>query len=229
MLLIFNCDGVVIDSILLHAQAESEAYAEHGINIKPAELIKRFSGVSQDAVNEILEQETGLRMPEDFSVKLEHRKERVFAGQLRPIEGIRYVLDDELWDIPRCIASSTSIELLKKALRMTEIYDLFAPHIFSSDVVTKDKPFPDLFLYASYHMKSELGECIVIEDGEAGIKAGKDAGMKVLGFTGGSHCDETHADRLIAAGADHVFSKMVDLPAVLNGLLNDHFSRLSAL
>jgi HAD superfamily hydrolase (TIGR01509 family) len=214
MLMIFDCDGVAVDSMHLHNEVESEAYQTIGIGISPKELALRFSGVADAEVHRILSQETGRTIPPDIAIQIERRKKEVFAQRLKPVAGIREALA-ALDNTPRCIASGTGVDLLNYSLGIAGLSGLFAPHIYSSEMVLRGKPFPDLFLHAANQMGYAPENCLVIEDGIAGVQAGRDAGMRVLGFVGGSHCDEDHGDRLKAAGAELVFSDMGDLPALI--------------
>ena len=214
MLMIFDCDGVVVDSMHLHTEVEAEAYQAIGINITPQELVRRFSGVSDAEVNRILEKETGIAIPSDIAHQIDRRKEEVFTQRLKPVAGIRDALM-EIRNVPRCIASGTGVDALDHMLEVVKLHDLFAPHIYSSEMVERGKPFPDLFLHAAGKMGYAPTTCLVIEDGIAGVQAGKAAGMRVFGFVGGSHCDDGHGDQLKAAGAELVFSEMRELPSLI--------------
>lgn len=214
MLMIFDCDGVVVDSMHLHTEVEAEAYQAIGINISPQELVRRFSGVSDAEVNRILEKETGIAIPSDIAFQIDRRKEEVFTLRLKPVAGIRDALIG-IRSIPRCIASGTGVDALDHMLEVVKLHDLFAPHIYSSEMVERGKPFPDLFLHAAGKMGHSPTSCLVIEDGIAGVQAGKAAGMRVFGFVGGSHCDEGHGDRLKAEGAELIFSEMRELPSLI--------------
>ena len=214
MLIIFDCDGVVVDSMHLHTEVESEAYHAVGIDISPRELALRFSGVGDAEVYRILSQETGRAVTPDIAVEIERRKKEVFRRRLKPVAGFREALT-AIDNTPRCIASGTGVDLLHYSLGIVELYDLFVPHIYSAEMVLRGKPFPDLFLHAANEMGHAPENCVVIEDGIAGVQGGRAAGMRVFGFIGGSHCDEGHTDRLKAAGAELVFSDMRDLPALI--------------
>jgi len=213
MLIIFDCDGVVIDSMRLLTEVESEAYQSVGINMSPKELALRFSGVGDFEVYRILSQETGRTIPPDIAVQIERRKKEVFRQRLKPVTGICEALS-AIDNTPRCIASGTAVDLLYYSLGIAGLYDLFAPYIYSAEMVLRGKPLPDLFLHAANEMGHAPESCLVIEDGVAGVQAGRAAGMRVFGFTGGSHCDHKHADRLKAAGAELVFSDMRELPTL---------------
>ncbi len=214
MLLIFDCDGVVVNSMHLHTEVESEAYRSIGIDISPKDLALRFSGVGDAEVNRILSQDFDCAIPPDIAVRIDRRKREVFAERLKPIAGIREVLT-RIGSAPRCLASGTGVDLLHHLLGIAGLYDLFAPYIYSSEMVPRGKPFPDLFLHAAHQLGHAPSNCLVIEDGVAGVQAGRAAGMRVLGFVGGSHCDEDHEQRLMAAGAELVFSDMRELPSLL--------------
>ncbi len=213
MLLIFDCDGVVVDSMHLHTEVESEAFRSVGIAISPQDLALRFAGVGDAEVHRILSQESGRAIPPDIAVRIEKRKMEVFAERLKPVDGIREVLT--ALDKPRCLASGTGTDLLYYLLGIAGLYDQFAPHIYSSEMVLRGKPFPDLFLHAARELGHAPENCLVIEDGVPGVQAGRAAGMRVLGFVGGSHCDEDHKDRLLSAGADLVFSDMREMPSLI--------------
>ena len=214
MLIIFDCDGVLVDSMNLHTEVESEAYRAVGISISPRELALRFSGVGDSEVYRILSQETGRALSPDIAVQIERRKKEVFRQRLKPVAGIREALT-AIDATPRCIASGTGVDLLFYTLGIVGLHDVFAPHIYSTEMVLRGKPFPDLFLHAANEMGHAPENCLVIEDGIAGVQGGRAAGMHVFGFIGGSHCDEAHTDRLKAAGAELVFSDMRDLPALI--------------
>lgn len=219
MLLMFDCDGVVLDSMLLHSKVEAEVYAQIGIQISPEELIKRFSGISQDNVSRTLEKETGIKIPADIDDQIEKQKKIAFTERLRPMPGIVETLRKTV-SIPRCIASGTGSDSLNHMLNVTNLYDCFAPNIFSSEMVSRGKPFPDLFLHAAGQMNHSPEDCLVIEDGDAGVRAAIAAGMRVFGFVGGSHCDKAHEERLAKLGAELVFSDMHKLPELINLIIN---------
>ena len=198
----------------LHTEVEAEAYRSVGIDISPKELALRFSGVGDVEVYRILSQESGRAIAPGTAVEIERRKKEVFRQRLKPVAGIREALT-AIDATPRCIASGTGVDLLFYTLGIVELYDLFAPHIYSAEMVLRGKPFPDLFLHAANEMGHAPETCLVIEDGIAGVQGGRAAGMRVFGFIGGSHCDHEHAVRLKAAGAELVFSDMRDLPALI--------------
>lgn len=209
-MLIFDCDGVILDSMLLHTEVEAMAYGNIGIQISLEELVQRFSGVSQDEVSRILEKESGIKIPSNLNDLIKEQKKIVFTKRLQAMPGIFKALE-LLKDVPRCIASGTDLDELKHMLNVTGLYDHFAPHIYSSEMVKRGKPYPDLFLFTAQKVGANPEHCLVIEDGIAGVKAAVAAGMKVIGFTGGSHCEQEHGDNLLRAGAELVFSDLTKL------------------
>jgi HAD superfamily hydrolase (TIGR01509 family) len=217
MLLIFDCDGVVLDSMPLHTEVESEVYKKYGIDIAPAELGRRFSGVPLVEEFKILSKETGIHIPPEVELEMGGLKKEVFARRLKTMPGIEDALE-RLNGIPRCIASGMRMEELAHSLGIVNLHLLFAPHIFSSEMVAKGKPSPDLFLFAAEQLEQSPAECVVIEDGIAGVQAARAAGMLAFGFVGGSHCDSDLSDRLMGEGAQLVFSDMRELPALVSEL-----------
>jgi beta-phosphoglucomutase-like phosphatase (HAD superfamily) len=113
------------------------------------------------------------------------------------------------------VASGSGLERLEHSLKLTRLWDLFAPHIYSTEQVANGKPAPDIYLFAANKLGVNPSQCLVIEDSEHGACAGKAAGMTVYGFTGGSHCNRAWDVRLQQAGADAVFSDMPSLKAAL--------------
>ena len=217
MLLIFDCDGVVVDSMLIHNEVEAETYKRYGIDIPVRELARRFAGVPLQNVFKLLEKETGIHIPPHEEDVIEANKVDVITQRLQPVSGIREALD-VLNDIPRCIASGSPPPSLKHMLTLTNLYDQFAPYIFSSTMVQHGKPAPDLFLHAANVVGHKPQDCVVIEDGIQGVRAARAAGMRVIGFTGGSHCDVGHAAQLVGEGVEFTFSDMRELPKRLNEL-----------
>lgn len=214
-LLIFDCDGVLIDSEHLAVRADVACLAEDGIDITEAEILGRYVGISVAEMVADLERRFSRRVADDFAARHHARLRAIFEAELRATRGVEAVLD--AWAGARCVASSSTPSRLRHALGLVGLYDRFAPHIFSAAQVERGKPAPDLFLYAAARMGVEPNGCIVIEDSPAGVEAGVAAGMEVIGFAGGSHCRPGHAARLAERGAMHVIDDMAELMAHLGG------------
>jgi HAD superfamily hydrolase (TIGR01509 family) len=212
-LLIFDCDGVLIDSEHLAVRADLACLAEDGIDIPEAEILGRYVGISVAEMVAELEQRFSRRVAGDFAARHNARLRVIFEAELRAMRGVEAVID--AWPGARCVASSSTPARLRHALGLVGLYDRFAPHIFSAVQVARGKPAPDLFLYAAARMGVEPKACVVIEDSPAGVEAAVAAGMEVIGFTGGSHCAPGHAARLAERGAAHIVDDMARLLQVL--------------
>ena len=211
-LVIFDCDGVLIDSELLSVRADLECLAEDGIDLSAEEILDRYTGLSLAAMLGDLETRYGRPLP-DFAKRHQERLRPLFEADLRPIPGVTAVLDRLV--SRSCVASSGTPERLHHALSLVGLLDRFDPHVFSATAVARGKPAPDLFLYAAERMGVAPQRCIVIEDSVPGIAAAVAAGMPAIGFTGGSHCRPGHAARLAAEGAALVIDRMAELAPAL--------------
>lgn len=211
-LVIFDCDGVLIDSEMLSVQADIECLAEQGIELSPEDILERYTGISLAGMLADLEAWHG-RTLTGFADRHRERLRQLFEAGLRPVEGVTGLLDS----LPgrRCVASSSTPERLRHALGLVGLYERFQPHVFSAVEVERGKPAPDLFLHAAARMGAAAARCVVIEDSLPGIAAAAAAGMTAIGFTGGSHCPPGHASRLRAQGAARVVASMAELRPVL--------------
>jgi HAD superfamily hydrolase (TIGR01509 family) len=212
-LVIFDCDGVLVDSEVISCRAHSQTLTRHGYPITPEQVLKRFLGVSDREARQIIETEIGRRLPDDFEVQVKQATLRFYAGDLKAISYVGETIT--ALNLPACVASSGTPEKIQHGLICSGLHDLLAPHIFSASQVTRGKPAPDLFLFAAGQMAAAPGRCLVIEDSIPGITGARAAGMTVLGFHGGSHCQPGHAETLRAAGALLTFDDMRQLPDLI--------------
>jgi HAD superfamily hydrolase (TIGR01509 family) len=212
-LIIFDCDGVLVDSEVIACRVDADALTRHGYPITADQVLDRFLGRSMREVNLEIETELGRSLPDDFSTQLLDELYRSFAAELEAVPHIHATLDT----IPQpvCVASSGTHERMRISLGRAGLYDRFAPHIFSATQVRNGKPAPDLFLFAAEQMAMSPKQCLVIEDSAPGIAAARAAGMTVLGFHGGSHCRPGYADALRAAGAAATFDDMRQLAGLI--------------
>ncbi len=213
-LVIFDCDGVLIDSEPLAVRADLECLAECGIDVSAEEILDRYTGISMAAMLSDLETRYGRLLP-GFAIRHQERLRRLFEADLRAIPGVTAVLDSLA--CPTCVASSGTPERLRHALSLVGLYDRFHPNIFSATHVARGKPAPDLFLHAADRMGVRPQRCVVIEDSLPGIAAAVAAGMTAIGFTGGGHCRPGHDARLAEAGAAPVIERMAQLVPALAG------------
>lgn len=212
-LVIFDCDGVLIDSEVLASRIDALALAEIGIPITTEEVLARYVGISTATMLADIAARYGVALPEGFAATLQARVLDAFERELATIPGVEAAIDA----LPHrlCVASSSTPERLRHALALTGLLARFDPHIFSAVQVARGKPAPDLFLFAAERMGVRPERCLVVEDSIAGVRAARAAGMAVLGFTGGGHCGPGHGARLAEAGAAVIFSEMARLPALL--------------
>ena len=207
-LVIFDCDGVLIDSELLSIRAGRECLAECGIELSAEEILDRYTGISWASMIADLETRYG-PLPADLDERYRRFYWPRLERELQPIPGVGAVLDSLI--CRTCVASSGRPERLKHALSLVGLYDRFHPHIFSAVEVARGKPAPDLFLYAAARMGAAPERCVVIEDSVPGVMAAVAAGMSVIGFVGASHCRPDEAARLAAHGAARVIDDMTRL------------------
>ena len=212
-LVIFDCDGVLVDSEVISSAAHAETLTRHGYPITSDQVLERFLGVSDREARQAIETELGRALPDDFESQMNQAALQRYAADLRAIPHINEAI--AAISLPKCVASSGTPEKIRHGLGCAGLYDLLAPHIFSAVQVRNGKPAPDLFLFAAGQMQAAPARCLVIEDSLAGIAAAVAAGMTVLGFHGGSHCRPGHGGRLRAAGAVAIFDDMRQLPDLI--------------
>jgi HAD superfamily hydrolase (TIGR01509 family) len=207
-LIIFDCDGVLVDSELLSCGCLSEVLAGYGINLGVDQALDLFLGRSTTAVLDHYGA-LGRLIPEQFSTELRAGVRAAFLAALCPIEGVSSVLEG--LQIPHCVASSSDFDRVSFSLSLTGLAPHFDSRLYTSQMVERGKPAPDLFLYAAERMRADPRRTLVIEDSVSGVAAGKAAGMTVWGFVGGSHYQSRDGKAILnEAGADRVFARMAD-------------------
>ena len=212
-LIIFDCDGVLVDSEVISCRAHAETLTRHGYPITADEVLNRFLGVSDREARLMIENEIGRKLPNDFESQVKQATLQFYADDLRAISYVSEAI--AAIGLPKCVASSGTPEKIRHGLTCAGLYDQLAPHIFSASEVKRGKPAPDLFLFAAEQMQAAPAQCLVIEDSIPGVTGAVAAGMTVLGFHGGSHCPPGHADTLRAAGAIMTFEDMRQLPDLI--------------
>jgi HAD superfamily hydrolase (TIGR01509 family) len=212
-LVIFDCDGVLVDSEVISCRVHADILTRYGYPITAEEVRARFLGrTAQDATAEV-ERELGRRLAETYDLE---RRTTLLAALADAVEAIPHLADTlDAIDTPMCVASSAAHEKIFTTLSRTGLYQRFAPHIFSGSQVSNGKPAPDLFLFAAKQMAVLPQRCVVIEDSVPGVTGALAAGMTVLGFHGGSHCRPGDDNALRAAGATATFDDMRQLPDLI--------------
>lgn len=207
-LVIFDCDGVLVDSERIAVRVSAAGLTERGWAISEAEVIERFVGRSDAYIGAEIAQRLGERVENEWRVESVRRLREVFVSELRPVDGIIEALD--AITAPMCVASSGTHEKIRHSLSLVGLLDRFDRRIFSASDVARGKPAPDLFLHAAAAMNVAPARSAVVEDSASGVEAAHAAGMRVFGYAGGV----TPPDRLRGRGTI-VFDDMRKLPALL--------------
>jgi HAD superfamily hydrolase (TIGR01509 family) len=209
-LVIFDCDGVLVDSEVISCRVSSDFFTELGFPVSQDEVMQRYLGRSVAFMLSDMQARHERALPDDIEAALHERVGQSFARDLQAIDGIADAIARISY--ATCVASSGTHQRIERSLRITQLYETLQPHIFSATQVVHGKPAPDLFLFAAKQMSIAPERCVVIEDSVAGVQAGHGAGMRVIGFTGGSHCRPGHETALRDAGAGEVIAHMRELP-----------------
>jgi HAD superfamily hydrolase (TIGR01509 family) len=212
-LLIFDCDGVLVDSEHLACAALADLMTALGHSMTAEDAMLAFAGRSLKDVLARAEELLSRPIPKDLGERAALELMARFRRELKAVAGVK----DAIAALPyrRCVASSSAPDRLMLSLEVTGLSPLFGDNVFSAVEVANGKPAPDLFLLAAQRLGVEAASCIVIEDSVLGVKAARAAGMAVIGFTGGSHANQDLAERLAAAGAEPVIHSMARLPAAV--------------
>jgi HAD superfamily hydrolase (TIGR01509 family) len=207
-LVIFDCDGVLIDSERIAVRTDVKVLAKLGWVLTEAECIERFVGLSDKTIKAAIEAHLERRLPDDWDAEFRPLYRDAFAAELLPVPGVVEALDRIT--LPTCVASSSSHDKLRFTLGLTGLYERFTGRIFSACDVARGKPAPDLFLHAAARMGVSPAACAVVEDSRYGVEAARAAGMRAFGFAGGL----TPRAWLEGPGTV-VFSDMRELPELL--------------
>ncbi len=211
-LVIFDCDGVLVDSELIDARIRSECLRAEGFSVTALELAKH-PGISGANLVAMIERRFGRPLLENFMKTTRAKIMSAFTEELRAIDGVCELLGS--LNTPVCVATNSHTDRVRHSLEVTGLWQFFDPHVFSAVMVAHGKPAPDLFYFAAERLDAAPAHCLVVEDSIHGVMAAKAAGMEVWGFCGGSHCRTGHAERLLDAGCKQVFARMVELGDVL--------------
>jgi phosphoglycolate phosphatase len=206
-LVIFDCDGVLVDSEPLANRVLADCFQAAGFPITYDACVAEMIGLPLRRCFELAEEWHGRAVPEGFFDIVQERTYRAIRDELRPIPGVRAAI--EAIPLPRCVASSSELDKIALSLSRTGLAPLFGDKLFSAQQVPRGKPFPDLFLFAARKMGAQPKHCIVIEDSFHGARAARAAGMDVLGYTGSGF-----GEKLAAEGA-RIFDNMAELPGLL--------------
>jgi len=204
-LIIFDCDGVLIDSEVISARVLIGALASVGVKVDIAHVQTHFLGRSWAKVAAEIRNSHGYLPGTDFEEKYRTELLARFEQELAPTSGIKTLLSQLA--TKACVATSSSPKRALRSLELTGLSGFFDTRVFTASEVDRGKPAPDLFLYAAERMNTDPAECLVIEDSLPGIQAANNAGMKLLRFTGGSHLRGAGEEALTLGGKVQCFDK----------------------
>jgi HAD superfamily hydrolase (TIGR01509 family) len=207
-LVIFDCDGVLVDSEPVANRTLAQMLRELGLDLTQEQIFQNFVGYSLPHCLRVIEGMLGRPPPETFLHDLQARTFAAFETELRAMPGIEDALDR--LNVPFCVASSGDHEKMRTTLGITGLWPRFAGRIFSVTQVARGKPAPDVYLFAARQLGSEPSACVVVEDTPPGVQAGVAAGMTVFGY-----CAHTPEDKLKAVGAQRTFDDLRALPDLL--------------
>jgi HAD superfamily hydrolase (TIGR01509 family) len=212
-LVIFDCNGVLVESEQLATAVVSHEFQRAGFALTPDIIARYFTGRRPADMFTEVELVSGRQLPPDFATTVANATLRRFSKELRATAHAAYALS---WVRgPKCVASSSSIDRIRLSLECTDLIRFFEPYLFSASEVPHGKPSPDLFLLAAAKMRMQPSDCVVVEDSTVGVTAGVAAGMNVIGFVGGSHAGGHLGEQLKAAGARLVIPDLRALKAAL--------------
>ena len=212
-LVIFDCDGVLVDSEVVFARVLAECLIAADFTTTVEEAIILGFGTNRATLSAAVATRFGRALPDTFFETFAARSAAAFELELSPMAGVKDLL--AALPLPCCVASNGHLVRVRQRLAMTGLLPFFDPHVFSAIQVAHGKPAPDLFLFAAERFGAAPEDCIVVEDSIPGVEAAVAAGMTVVGFCGGGNCPEGHGDRLMAAGCSQVFARMTDLAVFL--------------
>ena len=212
-LLIFDCDGVLVESEFLAHRCEFAALQKLGCPFGQAEYVELAVGLKSHQIDALLRERHGFQVPEGFWDTMAGQLDQLLRTELVAVDGA--VAAVRALDRACCVASSSTTVRLRLSLGVTGLLPLFDGRIFSAEAVPRPKPAPDVYLYAAREMGRKPAQCLVIEDSLPGVQAALAAGMRVLAFTGGRHITPAMAGRLRASGAHGWFGRMAELPGLV--------------
>ena len=214
-MVIFDCNGVLVDSEPIASAVLAEALTRAGIAVNADVVARRFHGRRPADIFAAVEAATGKKLPPAFASAVAVETLRRFRTQLRALPHVAHALT---WIRgPKAVASSSPIDRVRTSLDITGLLQFFGPRLFSASNVARGKPAPDVFAFAAARVRTDPADCIAVEDLVSGVTAAVAAGMRAVGYVGGSQTPGRLARDLVAAGAHTAIADM----RVLKGTIAD--------
>lgn len=217
-LVIFDCDGVLVDSEIIAARVDAQLLSEAGYPIEAEAMAERFAGLTFTQTLQEIERETGIPFQLSIVARADKLIDERLARELKAIEGAREALMAA--GPKRCVCSNSSDQRLALALRKSGLAPFIGGPVFSAKSLdgVREKPAPDVYLHAARQAGADPANCFVLEDSVHGVAGARGAGMRVIGFTGASHSYPGHGDKLIEAGAETVINRLTDFAGIVAAL-----------
>ena len=217
-LVMLDCDGVLIDSEFIAATVESERWTKWGYEIDVEAFGQRFAGLGEEEIAARIQEETGRNVPHQFVDDMRTAITERIAAEVEPIDGAAEMVT--AMPYPVCVCSNSSKDLLRQSLGRVGLWDTLSAHVYSARDLGTDrmKPKPDVYLHAAEAMRANPRNAIVLEDSVHGVAGGAAAGARVIGFTGGRHSWQGHADALTDAGATTVVARHSEVIPTIRAL-----------
>lgn len=215
--IIFDCDGVLVDSEILAAQTALQMLKPYGFTMEQEEYSHRYAGKVEEDTLAIVRNEYHIHLPDDFLTRLRLEIEQRLDHELQPIEGMKAVINGLA--LPKAVVSNSRLVRVIASLKTAGLSELFGDDLFAVDMVDRPKPAPDIYQYAASQLGRLPAECLVVEDSPSGVTAAHRAGMPVVGFLGASHIPAGHGDTLRQAGAWTTVADAEELEKLLKEIL----------
>ena len=211
--LIFDCDGVLVDSEAIIHRVERKHLAEIGLHYPPEDFALKFAGLATtEFMREMADEyrrKFGTTLPDGFEERVNRAKHEALDNELVVVPDALNVV--KAWKKPKAVASSSRLKPLIRKLDQMGLLEHFDGHVYSAESVHRGKPDPAIFLFAADELQATPDQCAVVEDSVLGVRAAKSAGMTAIGFTGGEHCGPQHEEALTDEGADLVVANFAEL------------------
>ena len=211
--IIFDCDGVLVDSEIIAAKCTVEMFNELGLDMTLDYYLQHCTGKTFSVLKEMFSKEVTKPMPHNFLEEIEAKVHQIAKKELKAVPEVAETLQQITF--PKAVVSNSELHQIKRSLTQTGLTNFFENRLFSSDMVAQPKPYPDLYLHAISELNVKPKNCLVIEDSVTGATAAINAGLDVIGFIGGSHITQGHEKRLLDAGVKQILTNMKDLPGLL--------------
>lgn len=210
---LFDNDGTIVDSEIIAVRSTLQLLGSYGFRMTEQEYSRRFPGLLERDIIDIISREYGIQIPDDYFDRLRVLHIEGFERDLRAIDGMPAIFRN--LKTPKSMVSNGSVRHVERCLRHVSLHDALDGHIFSAEHVERPKPHPDVFEYAMQQLQLDPIDVIVVEDSPTGVTAAKKAGLRVVGFLGATHIHDGHEAHLLDCGADHIASDAKALGGLL--------------